>query len=87
MPSLASYVPGPNPEDIDVTYGYNQLLEIIIANDVEALDEYLDKYNPQNTEAPWRILRDSERLRYRGNRFWEALRYGSVDVYHRLVVY
>ncbi|KAK8063314.1 ankyrin repeat-containing domain protein [Apiospora saccharicola] len=91
MPPPSSYAWAPEKEH--GAYGYDQLLEIIMANDAEALDEYLEKYSPQNieegTDEDWRIVRDSDEPGpgYWGDRFWEAIRFGSVDVYHRLVVY
>ncbi|KAK7964345.1 hypothetical protein PG988_011319 [Apiospora saccharicola] len=91
MPPPSSYAWAPEKEH--GAYGYDQLLEIIMANDAEALDEYLEKYNPQTieegTDEDWRIVRDSDEPGpgYWGDRFWEAIRFGSVDVYHRLVVY
>ncbi|KAK8112581.1 hypothetical protein PG984_013107 [Apiospora sp. TS-2023a] len=89
MPPLSSYAWAPEKEH--GAYGYDQLLEIIAANDAEALDEYLEKYNPQTieegTDEDWRIVRVLEEPGYWGDRFWEAIRFGSVDVYHQLVVY
>ncbi|KAK8859027.1 ankyrin protein [Apiospora arundinis] len=42
MPSLSSYTPKPNPSEYAAD-GYSPLLDIIIANDVQALDEFIEK--------------------------------------------
>ncbi|KAK8073555.1 ankyrin repeat-containing domain protein [Apiospora phragmitis] len=48
-----------------------------MANDVEALEEYFEKHT----------VGDGRVTGSRGDVFDEAIRFGSVDVYHRLVAY
>ncbi|KAK8859534.1 ankyrin repeat-containing domain protein [Apiospora arundinis] len=76
MPSLSSYTRGPDP----LLYAadcYSPLIDIIAANDVEALEEYIEKHE----------LHGERISGGNGDMYEEAIRYGSVDVYYRLVAY
>ncbi|KAK7995676.1 ankyrin repeat-containing domain protein [Apiospora arundinis] len=51
MPSLSSYTPKPDPSEYAAD-GYSPLLDIIIANDVQALDEFIEKYDLDDQGVP-----------------------------------
>ncbi|KAK6858872.1 hypothetical protein PG995_004725 [Apiospora arundinis] len=76
MPSLSSYTPKPDPSEYAAD-GYSPLLDIIIANDVQTLDEFIEKYDLDDQGVP----------EANGDVFEVAIRYESIDVYHRLVAY
>ncbi|KAK8124425.1 ankyrin repeat-containing domain protein [Apiospora kogelbergensis] len=75
MPSLSSYTP--NAENMNGPDGWGPLIEIIAANDVEALEEYIERYG----------LHDSRITNGHGDMFEEAISHGSVDVYRRFLAY
>ena len=75
MPSLSSYTP--SAEDMDGPYDWCPLIDIITANDVEAIDEFIETYGLQGNGL------------FGGNDvvYEKAIWHGSVDVYRRLVAY
>ncbi|KAK8052622.1 hypothetical protein PG996_011923 [Apiospora saccharicola] len=77
MPRLSSYQRPSDPLLEDQVYGYNPLFDIFRANDLEALEEYLEKYPPDD-ETIYGGLSDV---------FKQAIACGNVDIYHRLVTY
>ncbi|KAK7932717.1 ankyrin [Apiospora marii] len=77
MPRLSSYKEPSDPRLVDKAYGYNPLFDILRANDVEALEEYLEEFPPSDDKVPGGV----------GDIFEEAIRFGSVDGYQKLVAY
>ncbi|KAK8129386.1 ankyrin repeat-containing domain protein [Apiospora kogelbergensis] len=77
MPPLSSYKLNPDLLLVDSAYGYNPLLEISAANDVEAFEEGLENYRPDDWPIPGG----------QGDLFEEAIRHGSVNCYRTLVAY
>lgn len=81
MPRLSVYLPGPdtfledNPFQTN-TLAYEVLIEIIAANDVEALNEYIEEHT-LDVKHPSR----------RGDIYKAAIWNGGVEVYDWLVTY